>query len=109
MPVYSVYVLQYREQWLLTGFNIQALAIKIYSIAINSMEDERTMSVITWLNSLRRSRQLVSTVQNLVKIRKWHRYDPDVSIATTESYYNVIDQYCIPEICSQAFSNSKMA
>jgi hypothetical protein len=44
------------------------------------MADERTMSVVTWLNSARRSRQQISTVADHVKIRGWHRYKPEVSV-----------------------------
>jgi hypothetical protein len=36
------------------------------------------MSAVTWLNSPRRSRQLIATVQNHIKIRDWHRYNPEV-------------------------------
>jgi len=42
------------------------------------MEDERTMSVVTWLNSAKRSGQDVSTVQDHIQIRDWHRYEPEV-------------------------------
>ena len=56
----------------------QALSIKLYLIVVVSMEDERTMSTITWLNSARRSRQEVATVHDHVQIRGWHRNNPKV-------------------------------
>ena len=71
----------------LLTLKIQALAIKLYSIAVVSMEDERTMSVITWLNSAKRSSQDVSTVQDHVQIRDWHRYNPAVR---SNVYYYVL-------------------
>ena len=42
------------------------------------MADERTMSTVTWLNAPRRSTQHVSTLQDHIKIRQWHRYKPEV-------------------------------
>ncbi|KAI0696513.1 hypothetical protein BC835DRAFT_1305576 [Cytidiella melzeri] len=41
---------------------IAELAIKIFSVRPHSMADERTASVITWLNAPRRSQMLVSTL-----------------------------------------------
>ncbi|KAF8426126.1 hypothetical protein L210DRAFT_3566250, partial [Boletus edulis BED1] len=40
------------------------------------MADERTVSTITWLNSAKRNRQEVSTVQDHIQIRQWHRFNP---------------------------------
>jgi hypothetical protein len=67
----SVQALNVSHDW-------QALAIKLYSVTVVSMADERTMSVVTWLNSARHSRQHISTVADHVKIRAWHRYNPEV-------------------------------
>ncbi|KAF9237836.1 hypothetical protein BU15DRAFT_75631 [Melanogaster broomeanus] len=54
-----------------------ALALKIFSAVPTSIVDERTMSTITWLNASRRSSQHVSTLQDHIKIRQWHRYKPE--------------------------------
>ncbi|KAG9311357.1 hypothetical protein JVU11DRAFT_8462 [Chiua virens] len=40
------------------------------------MTDERTMSMITWLNSPQWNRQDIETLQDHVKIRQWHRAGP---------------------------------
>ncbi|KZP05714.1 hypothetical protein FIBSPDRAFT_709089, partial [Athelia psychrophila] len=56
-----------------------ALAIKLFSVLPISMEDERTVSTITWLNSAARSSQEVSTLKKTIQIRQWHRRQPEVS------------------------------
>ncbi|KAI0356376.1 hypothetical protein OH77DRAFT_1401645 [Trametes cingulata] len=50
-----------------------ALAIKIFSAVPNSMADERMMSIVTWLNSARRSGQHVQTVSDHVGIRQYYQ------------------------------------
>ncbi|KAF8140411.1 hypothetical protein EV363DRAFT_1152651 [Boletus edulis] len=40
------------------------------------MTDERTMSMITWLNSPRQNRQDLEALQDHIKIRQWHRAGP---------------------------------
>jgi hypothetical protein len=75
----------YRFELLTFKTHWQALAIKLYSIVVVSMEDERTMSVVTWIKSAKRSGQVVSTVQDHVQIRDWHRYNPAVRCATVLS------------------------
>ncbi|KAI0327039.1 hypothetical protein GY45DRAFT_1257848 [Cubamyces sp. BRFM 1775] len=48
------------------------LAIKLYSIAVNSMADERTASNFTWFNSALRNRQEVRTLVNMIQVRQWY-------------------------------------
>jgi hypothetical protein len=42
------------------------------------MADERTASVITWMNSALRSRMKASTIIRQVQIRQWYLMDPGV-------------------------------
>ncbi|CDO73916.1 hypothetical protein BN946_scf185016.g73 [Trametes cinnabarina] len=60
------------------------LAIKIYSIAVNSMAEERTMSNFTWFNSKLRSQQQVKTLVDMIQVRQWYPYKdyPQVSPKT---------------------------
>ncbi|KAF9241270.1 hypothetical protein BU15DRAFT_73385 [Melanogaster broomeanus] len=58
------------------GGVLGALAMKNFAAVPISMVDERTMSMIRWLNSPRRSRQDIATLQDHVKIRQWHRTGP---------------------------------
>jgi hypothetical protein len=51
---------------------LKFFAVKIFSITVNSMADERTASTITWLNSALRNRQKSTTLINQVQIRQWH-------------------------------------
>ena len=48
------------------------LAIKIFSILVNSMPDERTGSKITWFNSPLRANQDVSTLVNMIQVGQWY-------------------------------------
>ncbi|KAF8487250.1 hypothetical protein DFH94DRAFT_621639 [Russula ochroleuca] len=48
------------------------LAIKIFSVLVNSMPDERTGSKITWFNSPLRANQDVSTLVNMIQIGQWY-------------------------------------
>jgi hypothetical protein len=50
----------------------QMLAIKIFSVLVNSMPDERTGSKITWFNSPLRANQDVSTLVNMIQIGQWY-------------------------------------
>ncbi|PBK74686.1 hypothetical protein ARMSODRAFT_1013681 [Armillaria solidipes] len=47
-------------------------AIKIFSVLVNSMPDERTGSKITWFNSPLRSNQKVSTLVNMIQVGQWY-------------------------------------
>lgn len=56
------------------------------------MADERTMSVITWLNSAKRAKMDISTIFAQAQVRQWDRYNPDVSAmafgsSTTNFFY----------------------
>ncbi|KAF9240690.1 hypothetical protein BU15DRAFT_73917 [Melanogaster broomeanus] len=55
---------------------VLVLAMKIFAAVPVSMTDERTMSMITWLNSPRRNRQDIETLRDHIKIRHWHRTGP---------------------------------
>lgn len=68
----------------------QALAIKLYSILVNSMPDERTMSVVTWLNSPRANRQHVGTLRDAAVIRSFSRANPKVSSSSSLSETTLI-------------------
>ncbi|EPQ50285.1 hypothetical protein GLOTRDRAFT_50829, partial [Gloeophyllum trabeum ATCC 11539] len=61
------------------GQVLGALAVKIFSVSVNSMVDERAMSSVTWLNSKLRSRQDILTLNDTIMIRGWHRWNPQVS------------------------------
>jgi hypothetical protein len=50
----------------------QMLAIKIFSILVNSMPDERTGSKITWFNSPLRANQDVSMLVNMIQVGQWY-------------------------------------
>jgi hypothetical protein len=69
----------------------KALAIKINSVMVNSMVDERTMSTISWLNAAKRNRQEVNSIKEQIIIRQWHRWNPDVvhhhSIPSANIYF----------------------
>ena len=49
----------------------QFLAVRIYSVSVNSMADERTASNFTWFNSGLRNRQNVGTLTRMIQIRQW--------------------------------------
>ena len=53
---------------------MQMLAIKLYSLAVNSMAEERTISTFTWLNSNLRNGQHAKTLVDMVQIRQWYMY-----------------------------------
>ncbi|KAJ3885653.1 ribonuclease H-like domain-containing protein [Lentinula edodes] len=55
------------------------LAVKIFSITINSMADERTNSMITWFNSPYRGRQTSQTVESMVMVGQWYRRHDEAS------------------------------
>ncbi|KAE9389124.1 hypothetical protein BT96DRAFT_1025171 [Gymnopus androsaceus JB14] len=52
---------------------IAVLAIKIFSILVNSMMDERTNSNLTWFNSALRGNQTVETLIDMIQIGQWYR------------------------------------
>ncbi len=53
---------------------IQMLAIKLYSVAVNSMAEERTVSTFTWFNSRLRNNQQVQTLVDMIQVRQWYLY-----------------------------------
>jgi hypothetical protein len=55
--------------------------MKIFASVPVSMTDERTMSMITWLNSPRRNRQDLEALQDHIKIRQWHRAGPGAKVS----------------------------
>ncbi|KAJ3866048.1 hypothetical protein EV359DRAFT_79936 [Lentinula novae-zelandiae] len=52
---------------------IAFLAVKIFSILVNSMSDECTNSYVTWLNSPLWGNQLVGTVIDMIQVGQWYR------------------------------------
>ena len=48
------------------------LAIKVFSVLVNSMPDERTGSKITWFNSPLCANQDVSTLVNMIQVGQWY-------------------------------------
>ena len=50
----------------------QILGIKIFSILVNSMPDERTNSTITWLNSPIRGNQKTRTLIDMIQVGQWY-------------------------------------
>ncbi|KAM6488823.1 Ribonuclease H-like domain containing protein [Amanita muscaria] len=55
-----------------SGDVLAILAIKIFSILVNSMLDERTNSTITWFNSKQRGSQQSRTIVDMIQIGQWH-------------------------------------
>ncbi|KAG1766267.1 ribonuclease H-like domain-containing protein [Suillus occidentalis] len=51
---------------------LAALAVKIFSVLINSMPDERTGSKLTWLNSAIRGNQNAQTLVDMIQIGQWY-------------------------------------
>ena len=54
---------------------LQVLAVKIFSILVNSMPDERTNSFITWLNSPNRGNQTTQTIVDMIQVGQWYYTD----------------------------------
>jgi hypothetical protein len=50
----------------------QILAIRIFSVLVNSMPDERTNSTITWFNSPIHGNQMMSTLVDMIKVGQWY-------------------------------------
>ncbi|KAG1891136.1 ribonuclease H-like domain-containing protein [Suillus subluteus] len=48
------------------------LAIKLFSVLVNSMPDERTNSTITWFNSPIRGNQNAQTLVDMIQIGQWY-------------------------------------
>ncbi|KAJ7490603.1 ribonuclease H-like domain-containing protein [Mycena latifolia] len=55
------------------GGILAALALKFYSTVAHSMADERTVSVITWMNPALRNLEKVNTIFSFAQIRGWYR------------------------------------
>ncbi|KAJ7758880.1 ribonuclease H-like domain-containing protein [Mycena maculata] len=55
------------------GGIIVSLALKLYSVVPHSMADERTVSVITWMNPALRNHEKVNTIFSFAQIRQWYR------------------------------------
>ncbi|EPQ56401.1 hypothetical protein GLOTRDRAFT_138137 [Gloeophyllum trabeum ATCC 11539] len=62
------------------GRVLGALAVKIYSISVNSMADERSVSTVTWLSQGHRSTMSIGTLNNNIAIRQWERWDPETIV-----------------------------
>jgi hypothetical protein len=51
---------------------LASLAIRIFSILVNSMPDERTNSTITWFNSAIRGNQSARTIVDMIQVGQWY-------------------------------------
>ncbi|KAJ7215069.1 ribonuclease H-like domain-containing protein, partial [Mycena pura] len=64
--------------------------LKLFSLTVNSMADERTNSMVTWMNSPLRGRQSVQTIQDMVQVGQFHRSQARAEAATKASYHPVV-------------------
>lgn len=55
------------------SLHLQAIAIKLFSASPHSMAEERTMSVVTLMNSPQRNRQKVESIMAMAQIRGHYR------------------------------------
>ena len=70
--VLSVRNINYHDsRWKFHNTN-QVLAIRIFSILVNSMPDERTNSTITWFNLPTRGNQMTRTIVDMIKVGQWY-------------------------------------
>jgi hypothetical protein len=53
------------------------VAIKLFSIMVNSMADERTNSTFTWFNSPIRGRQEINTLRDMIQVGQFYRVQED--------------------------------
>ncbi|KIN98369.1 hypothetical protein M404DRAFT_10556 [Pisolithus tinctorius Marx 270] len=60
---------------------LAALAVKIFSVLVNSMPDERTGSTFTWLNSPTCGNQNAQTLIDMVRIGQWYKDHAQVHTA----------------------------
>ncbi|CDO74690.1 hypothetical protein BN946_scf184960.g4 [Trametes cinnabarina] len=67
--------------------NSQIVCIKIFSILVNSMPDERTGSKFTWFNSALRGSQHAQTLVDMVQIGQFY-YRQSVGTSQNESHDN---------------------
>jgi hypothetical protein len=63
---------------MLANLTCQFLAIKIFSIHVNSMEEERTGSVFTWLSPPLRSRISVNMMGAITQVRRYFKEESKV-------------------------------
>jgi hypothetical protein len=61
-----------------THKHIQHLAIKIYSVRVNSMPEERTVSTFTWLTPALCSRLSVPAMTAMTQIRQYYKTEEKV-------------------------------
>jgi hypothetical protein len=61
------------------AIDLKYLAIKIYSVRVNSMPEERTVSTFTWLTPALRSRMSVSTMTAMTQTRQYYKTEQKVS------------------------------
>ncbi|KAG1729099.1 uncharacterized protein EDB91DRAFT_1160234 [Suillus paluster] len=65
---------------------LAALAVKFFSVLINSMPDERTGSKLTWLNSAIRANQNAQTLVDMIQIGQWYGNKAEKSRPRKEPY-----------------------
>ncbi|KAF8153915.1 ribonuclease H-like domain-containing protein [Crassisporium funariophilum] len=59
---------------------LSVLAIRIFSILVNSMPDERTNSAITWFNSPLRGNQMTQTIVDEIQIGQYYgKHNPETA------------------------------
>ncbi|KAG2744426.1 hypothetical protein P692DRAFT_201775846 [Suillus brevipes Sb2] len=69
---------------------LAALAVKIFSVLINSMPDERTGSKLTWLNSAIRGNQNAQTLVDMIQIGQWYGTKAENSGPRKEPYHPTV-------------------
>ncbi|KAF5312309.1 hypothetical protein D9619_003512 [Psilocybe cf. subviscida] len=82
------------------GGILAAIAIKLYSVVPHSMADERTMSVVTMINSAQRNRQSVKSVFALAQIRSYYlrQKKPKARTQIDRMPLNILNQSCLHQI-----------
>ena len=66
--------------------DLKHLAIKIYSVRVNSMPEKRTVSTFTWLTPALRSRMSVSTMTAMTQIRQYYKTEQNVSTISIRKF-----------------------
>ena len=61
-----------KHNFFVDWLGLQFLAIRLFSVLVNSMSDERTASKFTWLNAPLRGRQDVQNIVDMVQIGQWY-------------------------------------
>jgi hypothetical protein len=89
---------------------VQLLSVRIFSVLVNSMPDERTNSTITWLNSPVRGNQQSRSIINMIQVGQWYgkhvKDEPKVRTSThngnCSSNNKLITCFVFQKSCSRA-------